>query len=77
MLRKVTQVILTLMIVTGLSVAQLDFTPSVEAASDPEHGEIFSDPEHGEIFGDPEHGEIFRDPGRVGILSDPEHGEIF
>lgn len=59
MVDKVTKVILTVMIVAGLSVTQLDLTPSVEATSDPEHGEIFSDPEHGEIFSDPEHGEIF------------------
>lgn len=81
MLRKVTQVILALMIVIGLSVTQLDFTPSADAvsakASDPEHGEIFRDPEHGEIFRDPEHGEIFSDPEHGEIFSDPEHGEIF
>ena len=50
MVDKVTKVILTVMIVAGLSVTQLDLTPSVEATSDPEHGEIFSDPKHGEIF---------------------------
>ncbi len=47
---KVTKVTLTVMIVAGLSITQLDLTPSVEATSDPEHGEIFSDPKHGEIF---------------------------